>query len=1316
MMKKYICKLLGIMLALFAGSNLMANNITISNLSLTGKNTTDHFTLVQFDISWENSWRTSTAESNWDAAWVFVKYRVSGGAWQQAWLNEDGHTAPAGSAINPGLLTPGIAFNATTNPGLGTFIYRSADGAASTFTKTGVQLRWNYGANNVADGDLVEIKVFAIEMVYVPQGEFKVGSGGTESGSFTNGSWASGVTIPLSISSESALTIGQSAGNLWGTSISGDNTIGGAGTLAAAFPKGFGAFYCMKYEISQQQYVDFLNTLTQAQATTRKYNKQIQNYRYEITGSAVGSYATTNPHLACNHLSWMDGAAYCDWTGLRPMTELEYEKACRGMVTPVANECAWGTTIQAGAAYTLINAGEATEGIATNYSIGGNASYENTDGAIDGPLRVGIFAANGANTGRVTAGASYYGIMEMSGNLWERPVTVGNPEGRAFTGLHGNGGLSAAGHANVTAWPGLISNEVTDATGSGFRGGDWTTTLLNLRTSDRVRAARTVYVRYNHCGFRGVRTQPPFTCGISTITKSHLASGGVAPVDKTVTYETVSTTLFDGTKCAIIQNLGATNKASSETDNTEASAGWYWQFNRKQGYKHDGTTRTPNTTWITSISETSDWVSANDPCTIELGTGWRIPTNTEWTSADANGSWGNYNDTYASVLKLHAAGHLSNGGGSLGSRGSNGYYRSGTQYGATTGWSLYFFSGGSDMTYINKAYGFSVRCIKDLLPTLTTTAVTSITSDTATSGGNVTDDGGSDITARGVCWSTATGPTVELTTKTSDGTGSGTFTSAITGLAGNTLYYVRAYATNSAGTAYGNEVSFTTAAFVCGTSTITKSHLASSGVAPVDKTVTYETVSTTLFGGTKCAITQNLGASDKASSATDTDEASAGWYWQFNRKQGYKVADDGTTRTPSTTWDATNDNLSATWEAAKDPCTLELGTGWRIPTNIEWFVAIQSGSWNNYDNTYASVLKLHATGYLLNSNGLLIARGLAGIYWSSTQYDVTISSILYFDNRSSYTAGNLKSFGYSVRCVRDLSPTLTTTAVTSITSSTATSGGNVTDDGGSTITARGICWSTTTGPTADLTTHTPETGTTGEFSSNLTGLNASTLYYVRAYATNSAGTAYGDEVSFTTEAFVCGTSTISDIENNTYNTVLIGSQCWMKENLKVTKNPAGTDITRYCYKDSTAYCDTYGGLYTWAVMMNGSASSSTNPSGVQGICPTGWHIPGDAEWTQLTDFLGGESGAGAKMKETGTTHWSSPNEGATNTSGFTGLPGGCRYTDGSFNFIGGDGYFWSSSELSATYAWYRYLDYYYANVDRGSYTEGLGFSVRCVRD
>ena len=703
-MKKHFYKFLGLMLVLITGGSLMANNIAISNLSLTGKNTTDDFIMVQFDISWENSWRTSTAESNLDAAWVFVKYRVAGGAWQHAWLNNDGHTAPAGSTITPGMLTPAEAFNATTNPGLGAFVYRSADGAAGTFTKTGVQLRWNYGANSVADGDNVEIKVFAIEMVYVPQGAFYVGSGGTESGSFTDGSWASGPTVPLLISSEGTLTIGQSAGNLWGTSTSGDNTIGGAGTLAAAFPKGYGAFFCMKYEISQQQYVDFLNTITSTQASNR-YSSGNTGFRYGITVSS-GVYSTTNPYVACNFLSWMDGAAYTDWAGLRPMTELEFEKACRGTATPVAGEYAWGNTT-ATTAHNITNGGASNE---TTNTSNANAVFFDLATAQEGPMRTGVFAT--ASTTRAQAGATFYGIMEMTGNLWERAVTLGSTTGRGFTGVHGNGTLSTAGNADISTWPGYISTEVTSATGSGLRGGSFTDNYMNI--SNRFLGSLDWPDRYNNDGFRAVRT-PPFICGVSSLTINHLTTGGVAPVDKTVTYGTVTNIPGETTKCWITRNLGAAQQANYVDDASEASAGWYWQFNRERGFKHDGTTRTPATTWITSISETSDWLPANDPCTLELGSGWRIPTKTEWENVDGTngGDWTNWNGPFGSALNLHAAGYLYYRYGSLDYRGSDGNYWSSVQYDATNGWYLFFYSDLSYMFAVTKANGFSVRCLRD---------------------------------------------------------------------------------------------------------------------------------------------------------------------------------------------------------------------------------------------------------------------------------------------------------------------------------------------------------------------------------------------------------------------------------------------------------------------------------------------------------------------------------------------------------------------------------------------------------------------------
>ena len=253
---------------------------------------------------------------------------------------------------------------------------------------------------------------------------------------------------------------------------------------------------------------------------------------------------------------------------------------------------------------------------------------------------------------------------------------------------------------------------------------------------------------------------------------------------------------------------------------------------------------------------------------------------------------------------------------------------------------------------------------------------------------------------------------------------------------------------------------------------------------------------------------------------------------------------------------------------------------------------------------------------------------------------------------------------------------------------------------------------------------------TGIYTSTITDLVPNTFYYVRAYATNSQETAYGSQVTFTTllDAPVTGTFT-DNRDGQEYNWVKIGNQVWMAENLaylpSVNPPSSGSFTSLYYYvygyegtsvstaKATTNYT-TYGVLYNWPAAINGAASSSANPSGVQGVCPSGWHLPSDAEWSELTDYLGGEGVAGGKLKEVGYDHWYSPNEGATNESSFTALPEGFR-SDGMFNYIGYDGSWWSATE-GGTGAWYRDLYYDDAGVSRSNDYKEDGFSVRCVRD
>lgn len=202
-------------------------------------------------------------------------------------------------------------------------------------------------------------------------------------------------------------------------------------------------------------------------------------------------------------------------------------------------------------------------------------------------------------------------------------------------------------------------------------------------------------------------------------------------------------------------------------------------------------------------------------------------------------------------------------------------------------------------------------------------------------------------------------------------------------------------------------------------------------------------------------------------------------------------------------------------------------------------------------------------------------------------------------------------------------------------------------------------------------------------------------------------------------------------DGNHYSVVKIGDQVWMAENLKylpgVVGPVTGSNTTAYYYVygyDGTNVADakgtsnynTYGVLYNWTAAMDGSASSSTNPSGVQGVCPTGWHLPSDAEWAQLADYLGGASFAGGKLKEIGTTHWTTPNTGATNETGFLALPGGRRGSSGNFDSKGTAGYWWSSTEDDADFAWSRGMSY----IDRGLSmirpNKLVGVSVRCLKD
>ena len=318
------------------------------------------------------------------------------------------------------------------------------------------------------------------------------------------------------------------------------------------------------------------------------------------------------------------------------------------------------------------------------------------------------------------------------------------------------------------------------------------------------------------------------------------------------------------------------------------------------------------------------------------------------------------------------------------------------------------------------AYGatipFETKCE---LPTVVTGLFEDITSTTLNMVNNrVTDEGGGPVFERGVCWShTTNNPTLEnYEGRKANGSGSGFYDVSITGLMPDTWYSIRAYASNEDSTGYGNVNSFKTQPyFNCGNS-FTLNHTSSGSVAPVNKTVTYGTVSTSLTGSNKCWITQNLGATHQATSATDATEASAGWYWQFNKKQGYQY--DGTMRTPNTVW-ITPINENNNWQAANDPCALLLGSGWQIPTITEWNNADVNDGWDSYVATYNSELKLHAAGLLSYDDGDLQERGTVGYYWSSSQSNNSFGwRLILGDSYADINYGD-KATGRPVRCLKD---------------------------------------------------------------------------------------------------------------------------------------------------------------------------------------------------------------------------------------------------------------------------------------------------------
>ncbi len=491
-------KIFAICTLLLIGAQLQANNIELTSIELVDKDIDNGTIAIEFDVAWENSWRTNSLESNWDAAWVFAKYRViSDPENYKIWNHVN--VADLGNMAG----TPGTIDVVSE---VGMFIYAGGTVPLGSVSYANNRMVWNYSKQGVGDDDIVEVKLFAIEMVYIPEGGFYLGDG------ISPNTFLGAPNTPYHVTSEGSITAGPDE-DLY-TDNGFDAFMNSFYTISDAFPKGFGAFYTMKYELSQDQYVEFLNTLTRTQQniyTTTDVSTNPPATYYVMTDTDVMfarnairynaaalsdddplEFITTLPNVACSNIYKEYVAGYADWAGLRPLTEFEYEKAARGAeVAALPATFAWGTQNY----YAVTNIQNINT--ADEYADAPVNANVNLNNAYPGPVKVGAFYGNT----REKVGASYYGVMEMSGNLAEVYVSPKyKATAQSFTGAAGNGILGDDGYADVPGW-GTLDDNIAYVE----RGGSYAHESIYGQMSTR---STTSALRYNYYTARFGRTAP----------------------------------------------------------------------------------------------------------------------------------------------------------------------------------------------------------------------------------------------------------------------------------------------------------------------------------------------------------------------------------------------------------------------------------------------------------------------------------------------------------------------------------------------------------------------------------------------------------------------------------------------------------------------------------------------------------------------------------------------------------------------------------------------------------------------------------------
>jgi hypothetical protein len=497
-------KLLLIVLCAFLLSPaLSANNLQVKNLELVDSQR------IAATISWQHAWNLAGEQPpyNHDAVWLFLKYRKSEeNNWQHARISQQsaGHAITEGPADKVRLA--GVADE------MGLWIKRQQRGAGPV-----PEMRIRIQLAEALPEGRYQFRSYGIEMVYVPTDSFYLGDQASN-----NTLQDGGTGRPFLIDKSGTITAGNGEGEL---STAGELPPGG--DIPAAYPKGYEGFYAMKYEISQVQYVGFLNTLTRSQQASRvaadpaaeRGTLAFPNSRGNRNGIVIHRSASdekpatfacdANPESlaganddgqdrACNFLTWADVAAYLDWAGLAPMTETAFEKLCRGPAEPVAKEFAWGTDAVTDANQ-VVKDGTPRETVDETLTPNSGLASHGYQGP-KGPLRTGFAGADTST--RRSIGAGYYGALELSGNLWELVVTLSS-KGLGFEGAAGDGTLTAKGAADEPNWP------ANNGEGAGFRGGGWNSGILpdfrDLAVSDRFYGYDNPTDRRGTVGGRGVR-------------------------------------------------------------------------------------------------------------------------------------------------------------------------------------------------------------------------------------------------------------------------------------------------------------------------------------------------------------------------------------------------------------------------------------------------------------------------------------------------------------------------------------------------------------------------------------------------------------------------------------------------------------------------------------------------------------------------------------------------------------------------------------------------------------------------------------------